>query len=44
MIDEASKAIEDQINSSLVVQMKQVDETVRGNVARVNALDAQALI
>jgi hypothetical protein len=24
--------------------MKQVDETVRGNVARVNALDAQALI
>lgn len=44
MIDEASKAIEDQINSSLIVQMKQVDETVRGNVARVNALDAQALI
>ena len=44
MLDEATRAIEDQINNNLVAQMKQIDEAVKDCVNRINALEAQALV
>lgn len=40
MLDESSRAIEDQINNNLVMQMKMIDDAVKECVNRLNALDA----
>lgn len=44
MLDESSRAIEDQINNNLVMQMKMIDDAVKECVNRLNALDAQAIV